>query len=332
MKDELIRNILNGMSNIVTQDQLDHLRNVLNIELYNLKVEQQETALIVYEQDENAYIANNYLLAKKIEGCSEATIKFYGQTIKRLFDKLNNKSIREIETDDIRYFLGKYQIENKVSKVTIDNIRRNLNGFFNWLEDEHYITKSPARRIHKIKQDKIIKTPYSEEEVEKLRDACEDIRETALIDILLSTGMRIGELEKLKKSDINFHEGKIIVFGKGNKEREVYLNAKAKIHLAEYIMSRADDNPCLFVAKKKPYNGLKKTGFSHVLKGIAERAEVSKVHPHRFRRTSATVALNRGMPIEQVQILLGHVNISTTQLYAITNSRNVKLSHEKYLS
>jgi len=169
-------------------------------------------------------------------------------------------------------------------------------------------------------------------EVEKLRDACEDIREKALIDVFLSTGMRIGELEKLKKTDINFQEGKLIVFGKGSKEREVYLNAKAKIHLAEYIMSRADDSPWLFVAIKKPYNGLKKTGFSCVLKGIAERACVDNVHPHRFRRTAATIALNRGMPIEQVQILLGHVDISTTQLYAITNSRNVKLSHEKYLS
>jgi integrase family protein len=250
--------------------------------------------------------------------------------IENMFVSLKT-SIRDLTTSDLRTYLARYQQERKSSKVTIDNMRRIFSSFFGWLEDEDYILKSPVRRIHKIKTDKTIKETFSDEGLELLRDACDEIRDLAMIDLLASTGMRVGELVRLNREDINFYERECLVFGKGNSERIVYFDARTKIHLINYLDSRQDDNPALFVSLSSPHDRLLIGGVETRLRQIGEKADLNKVHPHKFRRTLATRAIDKGMPIEQVQHLLGHVKIDTTMHYAMVNQANVKNSHRKYI-
>jgi site-specific recombinase XerD len=247
-----------------------------------------------------------------------------------MFERLN-KPIREINTDDLRCYLANFQKERGSSKVTIDNIRRIFSSFFGWLEDEDYILKSPVRRIHKIKTKKIIKDTFSDEGIELLRDTCEEIRDLAMIDLLASTGMRVGELVLLNREDINFHERECVVFGKGSSERVVYFDARTKIHLLNYLNSRNDSNPALFVSLSMPNERLLIGGIETRIREIGNKADMQKVHPHKFRRTLATRAIDKGMPIEQVQRLLGHVKIDTTMHYAMVNQANVKNSHRKFI-
>ena len=215
--------------------------------------------------------------------------------------------------------------------MTIDNIRRILSSFFSWLEDEDYILKSPVRRIHKVKTVTNIKETYTDEELEKMRDNCTELRDLAIIDMLASTGMRIGEMVLLNKADINFNERECVVFGKGDKERIVYFDARAKIHLQNYINSRTDDNPALFVTLRSPYERIKIGGIEVRLREMGKTLDIEKVHPHKFRRTLATMAIDKGMPIEQLQQLLGHKRIDTTLQYAMVKQSNVKLAHKKYI-
>jgi site-specific recombinase XerD len=242
-----------------------------------------------------------------------------------------DKPVREIGTDDLRNYLAYYQKERSSSKVTIDNMRRIFSSFFGWLEDEDYILKSPVRRIHKIKAEKTIKDTFSDEGVERLRDACKEIRDLAMIDLLSSTGMRVGELVRLNREDINFHERECVVLGKGNNERVVYFDARTKIHLLNYLEGRRDNNPALFVSLALPHERMMIGGVETRLREIGKRADLPKVHPHKFRRTLATRAIDKGMPIEQVQRLLGHVKIDTTMHYAMVNQANVKTSHRKFI-
>ena len=237
-----------------------------------------------------------------------------------------------ISTDDLRNYLSEYQKINECSKANIDNIRRILSSFFSWLEDENYIIKSPVRRIHKIKTTKTVKETYTDEALELMRDNCDCLRDLAIIDFLSSTGMRVGELVKLNKADIDFENRECVVFGKGNKERPVYFDARTKIHLKNYLDSRDDDNPALFVSLLAPYNRLKISGVEIRLRTLGRKLGIPKVHPHKFRRTLATKAIDKGMPIEQVQQLLGHAKIDTTMQYAMVNQTNVKLSHRKYIA
>lgn len=272
-----------------------------------------------------------FLAAKKIEGCSLKTLSNYALTINRfLFSQ--NKAVEDINTDDIRYYLFKYQFDRKISNLSIDNMRRVFSSFFAWLTDEEYVHKNPTKKIKKIKYEHKVKKPLSEEELEALRGKCNYIRDLALIDLLVSTGMRVGELVLLDKADIDFNNSQCVVFGKGSRERETYLNAKAKIHLKQYLDSRNDDNTALFVSLKQPHNRLSISGIESIVRQIGSKANITRVYPHKFRRTAATIAINRGMPIEQVQALLGHRQIDTTLKYAIVNQRNVKNSHEKYLT
>ena len=263
-------------------------------------------------------------------GCSEKTIHYYDETIKDLLGK-TEKSVREVITEDLRSYLTAYQDERSASKVTIDNIRRILSSFFSWLEDEDYIVKSPVRRIHKIKTAKIIKEAFTDESIEILRDTCSEIRNLAIVELLDSSGMRVGEMVKLNRDDINFNERSCIVFGKGSSEREVYFDAKTKLHLQEYLDSRKDDNPALFVSLRAPHTRLDIGGVEYMLRKLGREAEVNNVHPHRFRRTLATRAIDKGMPIEQVQRLLGHKKIDTTMCYALVNQNNVKNAHRRYV-
>ena len=271
-----------------------------------------------------------FLSAKRIEGCSEKTLKYYNATIQAMLTCVG-KGVRHIVTDDVRSYLTEYQEKNQSSKVTIDNIRRILSSFFSWLEDEDYILKSPVRRIHKVKTGTNIKETYTDEALELMRDSCTELRDLAIIDMLASTGMRVGEMVLLNRADINFNERECVVFGKGDKERIVYFDARTKIHLQNYLNSRRDENPALFVSLQKPHKRLQISGIEVRLREYGKRLGLSKVYPHKFRRTLATMAIDKGMPIEQLQQLLGHRRIDTTLQYAMVKQSNVKIAHRKYI-
>ena len=271
-----------------------------------------------------------FLAAKRVEGCSEKTVRYYDSTIRNVLTAIG-KDAKDITTDDLRMYLDDYQSRSGASKVTIDNIRRILSSFFAWLEDEDYIPKSPVRRIHKVKTCKTVKETYSDEALELMRDNSECVRDLAIIDMLASTGIRVGELVKLNRTDVDFENRECIVLGKGNKQRKVYFDARTKIHLQNYLKSRTDSCEALFVSLQKPYNRLLISGVEIRLRELGRRLDMNKVHPHKFRRTLATMAIDKGMPIEQVQQLLGHQSVDTTLQYAMVNQNNVKLSHHRYI-
>lgn len=258
------------------------------------------------------------------------SLVYYKKTIETMFLSVG-KSVKLIETDDLRIYLTNYQKSKELSKVTVDNVRRILSSFFSWLEDEDYIIKSPVRRIHKVKTVQTVKSTYTDENLELMRDNCDNLRDLAIIDMLASTGMRVGEMILLNRHDINFVERECIVFGKGNKERVVYFDARAKIHLINYLESRTDEKQALFVSLKAPYNRLSISGIEVRLREMGKRLNISKMHPHKFRRTLATMAIDKGMPIEQLQSLLGHKRIDTTLQYAMVKQSNVKLAHRKFI-
>ena len=321
--EDAIKYILVDMDEYLTANQSQKLQRVLISRLTD------QTKSVNSVSNSN-YLAM-FLNAKKIEGCSERTLAYYKTTVEKLLDGITDP-IRKVTTDDIREYLASYQGLNDCSKTTIDNIRRNISSFFTWLEEEDYIIKSPMRRIHKIKTTKTVKEVISDEEIERMRDKCKNLRDLAIIDLLYSTGMRIGELVRLNIDDIDFEERECIVFGKGDKERRVYFDAKTKIHLMGYINSRSDDNPALFVTLDAPCNRLKISGVEIRLRRLGRELGINRVHPHKFRRTMATRAIDKGMPVEQVQKLLGHSQIDTTMRYAIVNQTNVKVAHRKFIA
>lgn len=329
MKDKLITEIQTSMASVLNPAQQEELRRVLTYHLHNVEVTERK-APNLQETTENGGLLEVFIAAKRVEGCSEKSLKYYDSTIRQMTGSVK-KPVREIVTDDLRIYLADYQKERGSSKVTIDNIRRIFSSFFGWLEDEDYILKSPVRRIRKIKADKTIKETFSDEGLELLRDASEEVRDLAMIDLLASTGMRVGELVGLNREDINFPERECVVFGKGSTERLVYFDARTKIHLRNYLDGRNDDNPALFVSLTLPRKRLMIGGVETRLREIGKRADMQKVHPHKFRRTLATRAIDKGMPIEQVQRLLGHVKIDTTMSYAMVNQTNVKNSHRKFI-
>ena len=305
--------------------------------LNNLQMEKLHQALVHVLTDPGTASADDdrdflpvYIAAKRVEGCSEKTLHYYEASIANALNSIS-KPVKQITTDDLRLYLDTYQQRNNAGKVTIDNVRRVLSSFFSWLEDEDYILKSPVRRIHKVKTGKTVKETYSDEALEIMRDHAENSRDLALIDLLASTGMRVGELVQLNREDIDFENRECIVFGKGDKERKVYFDARAKIHLQNYLAKRTDDDPALFVTLLSPYNRLKISGVEIRLRELGRRLNIPKVHPHKFRRTLATMAIDKGMPIEQVQHLLGHQSIDTTMVYAQVSQSNVKISHRKYI-
>ena len=329
MKENIIQAIVAKMQRDLDCRQMAQLKAVLTSELHNVEIIEKEEC--VYQQtQENEQFLNSFISAKKIEGCSDKTLAYYRNTIERLLVTLS-MAICHITTSDIRTYLSDYQEEHQSSKVTIDNMRRIFSSFFAWLEDEDYIAKSPVRRIHKVKTDSLVKEVLSDEQLEQLRDSCTNKRDLAIIDFLSSTGIRVGELVKLNREDIDFHERQCVVFGKGNKERVVYFNARTKLHLQQYLNGRTDDNPALFVSLHSPHTRLTISGVEVKIRKLGQALSIPKVHPHKFRRTLATMAIDKGMPIEQVQRLLGHVRIDTTLHYAIVNQNNVKLAHKKYL-
>lgn len=315
--------IINEMAEVLNASQLKRLQEVMLKHL----VEREPRKRKISNKE---YLAK-FLEAKKMEGCSDRTIKYYRVTVEQLLNKVV-RPVRRVTTEEMREYLVDYQKINNCGKTTVDNIRRNISSFFSWLEEEDYILKSPMRRIHKIRAEKLVKNVITDEDIEKLRDGCSCLRDVAMIDLLYSTGIRVGELVRLNKTDINFSERECVVFGKGDKERKVYFDAKAKIHLKKYLEERVDNNPALFVTLDAPFDRLKISGVEIRLRKLGRSLSLDRIHPHKFRRTMATRAIDKGMPIEQVQKILGHSQIDTTMQYAIVNQKNVKSSHQKYIA
>lgn len=315
--------ILDDMTEYLNPSQIKQLQKVL-IKRINEQPEQSDGC-------SNARYLEMFLMAKRIEGCSERTIAYYKVTAEKMLSNIT-KPLRKMTTEDLRSYLSFYQSQNGCSKITVDNVRRNLSSFFSWLEEEDHILKSPIRRIHKIKSKTTVKETITDENIEKLRDGCVEVRDLAIIDLLYSTGIRVGELVNLDIEDINFEERECIVYGKGDKERKVYFDARTKLHLQLYLQSRNDDNRALFVTLDKPHARLKISGVEIRLRKLGRKLNMERIHPHKFRRTMATRAIDKGMPIEQVQKLLGHQQIDTTMQYAMVNQTNVKMSHRKFIS
>ena len=330
MKSRIINKINSKMKLYLDENQLLILDETLRKILDDFDIVECETEMTIKESKENSALLINFLASKHIEGCSERTILYYRSTIEKMLEIIN-KRVEYITTDDLRKYLTDYKNSSNASKTTVDNVRRVLSSFFSWLEDEDYILKNPIRRIRKIKTRKVVKEVLSDENFEVLRDNCDNIRDLSMIELLNSTGIRVGELVNLNIDDVLFNERECVVLGKGDSERTVYFDAKTKIHLLKYLETRDDDNPALFVSFKKPYERLGINGVERRIRELGNDSNIKKVHPHKFRRTMATNAIDKGMPIEQVQKLLGHVQIDTTMQYAMVNQSNVKRAHRKYI-
>ncbi len=321
--EEKVALILNEMAEFLSVSQMRKLQEVM-LKIYS---DRNANSKVIPNEE----YAEMFLNSKRIEGCSERTIQYYGTTIYKMLKNIDTP-IRKITTERIRQFLSDYQKINGCSNVTVDNVRRNLSSFYSWLEEENYILKSPMRRIHKIKTVQQVKDIISDEDIEMMRDYCTCKRDLAMIDLLYSTGIRVGELVNLNISDVDMNARECVVFGKGGKERKVYFDAKAKLHMQAYINSRDDDNPALFVTLDSPHDRLKISGVEIRIRQIGRELSLPRLFPHKFRRSTATRAIDKGMPIEQVQKLLGHSQIDTTMQYAIVNHNNVKTSHQRYIS
>lgn len=326
MRQRITNDVVQQMLPYLNNAQIEKLQDVMEHILWNYDIVPSDGK----KQEQEQNYLSLFLQAKRVEGCSEKSLKYYEKTIQKMLNGVG-KTVKEIVTEDIRAYLTGYQKQRQTSKVTVDNVRRILSSFFSWLEDEDFIVKSPVRRIHKVKTAKVVKDTYTDEALELMRDNCTTTRDLAMIDLLASSGMRVGELVTLNREDINFNERECVVLGKGNKERLVYFDARTKIHLQNYFDARTDDNPALFVTLKQPFERLKIGGVETRLREMGRRLKIPKVHPHKFRRTLATTAIDKGMPIEQVQQLLGHQKIDTTMHYAMVRQQNVKLAHRKYI-
>ena len=326
MKKEIVSEVVQQMLPFLDNIGVKKLQEVLEHTLFYYEV----TASKVDRKDDSESLIKAFLSAKRIEGCSEKTLKYYQTTINAMRSDIG-KNLRRITTEDLRNYLTKYQARKNLSRVTVDNVRRILSSLFAWLEDEDYILKSPVRRIHKVKTAANIKETYTDESLELMRDGCTELRDLAIIDMLASTGMRVGEMVLLNREDINFTDRECVVFGKGDKERVVYFDARTKIHLQNYLESRSDSCPALFVSLRAPHERLSIGGVEVRLRELGQKLGIQKVHPHKFRRTLATMAIDKGMPIEQLQRLLGHSKIDTTLQYAMVKQSNVKLAHRKYI-
>ena len=331
MRELFVEKVIDTTGGFLDYNQRIKLKEILTEICLNYHIEVLEQNQKQEIQKNNEEILNKFISSKEIEGCSVRTLKYYKDNITKMLDTVN-LPIDEITTEILRNYLSDYKSNSNAGMVTIDNIRRTLSSFFAWLENEDYIVKSPPRRIHKVKTTRRVKETLTDENLGKLRDTCSNVRDLAILELLISSGMRVGELTRLNISDMNFQERSCIVLGKGNSEREVYFSAKSKMYLKKYFETRTDNNEALFVLLIKPYNRLGISGIEIAIRNLGKEANINKVHPHKFIRTMATMDIDKGMPIEQVQKLLGHIKIDTTMEYAMLNQNNVKNSHRKYIT
>lgn len=331
MRELFVGKVIDTTEDFLDNNQRIKLKEILTEICLNYQIERIEPIKKQEILKNNTNILNKFILSKEIEGCSNRTLNYYKDNINKMFDAVN-LPVNEITTEILRNYLADYKSNSSAGMVTIDNIRRTLSSFFAWLENEDYIVKSPVRRIHKVKTTRRVKETLTDENLEKLRDTCSNVRDLAILELLISNGMRVGEITRLNISDMNFQERSCIVLGKGNSEREVYFSVKSKMYIKKYLETRTDDNEALFVSLIKPYNRLGISGIEILIRNLWKEANINKVHPHKFRRTMATMAIDKGMPIEQVQKLLGHIKIDTTMEYAMVSQNNVKNSHRKYIT
>ena len=331
MRELFVGKVIDTTEDFLDNNQRIKLKEILTEICLNYQIERIEPIKKQEILKNNTNILNKFILSKEIEGCSNRTLNYYKDNINKMFDAVN-LPVNEITTEILRNYLADYKSNSSAGMVTIDNIRRTLSSFFAWLENEDYIVKSPVRRIHKVKTTRRVKETLTDENLEKLRDTCSNVRDLAILELLISTGMRVGEITRLNISDMNFQERSCIVLGKGNSEREVYFSVKSKMYIKKYLETITDDNEALFVSLIKPYNRLGISGIEILIRNLWKEANINKVHPHKFRRTMATMAIDKGMPIEQVQKLLGHIKIDTTMEYAMVSQNNVKNSHRKYIT
>lgn len=326
MIEQIVSEVLQWMEG----KDIQQLKNALYAVLYGYEITEKSTELEridrSWEQELGAF-----LVRKRVEGRSEKTIKLYRLHLWRMLQYIN-KPVKEITEADLFLYISSYQKCRHVSNAYLDNIRLVFSSFFGWLNNKGYISKNPAAGLDPIKGEKRIKKPLSDTELEKLRRKCRIERDLALLEFLYSTGVRVSELTALNRQDIDFNHMDVIVYGKGAKERETYLTAASCMHLKEYLDSRTDANEALFVSLKAPYKRLTVSGVEEILRRLGRQTGIDKVHPHRFRRTMATNILNKGMPIEEVKEILGHVKLDTTLIYCQVSRENVRHSHRKFMS
>ena len=319
MVEKIVSKVLQWMQGKELRDLKEALYSVLSD--YDISEKSTELQKIDRSWEEEL---GTFLVRKKVEGRSERTIELYSLHLRRMLKYLN-KPVNEITESDLFLYISMYREKRHVSGAYLDNIRLVFSSFFSWLNAKGYISKNPAAGLDPIKTEKRIKKPLSDTELEKLRRKCRLERDLALIECLYSTGVRVSELIALNRKDM-------VVYGKGAKERETYLTAASCMHLQEYLDSRTDNNEALFVSLKAPHKRLTVSGVEEVLRRLGRQTGIDKVHPHRFRRTMATNILNKGMPIEEVKEILGHVKLDTTMIYCQISRENVRHSHRKYMS
>lgn len=329
--EAVVNEILQEIKIKCNDDIYKHLNNFITVKLNGYKITKEETGLIKYELTESEKWFKMFFITKKLQGLSDRSLKYYRNTLNQAFNRIN-KPFNLITSDDIKYFLASYQLGGTVNQTSVDNMRRTMNTFFQFLEDEEYILKNPCKKIKKVKQKKVIKKAFNYKEIEELKMACGDKREIAIVTFLLSTGARAEEVSNAKLSDVNFNTGEVKVTGKGNKERITFLNSAALIRLQDYLKNRKGNSEYVFCSVQSPYKQLKVSGLEIIIRNIGKRTEIKDVHPHRFRRTCATIASKRGMKIEEIQRMLGHESLATTQLYIQVDESDVKKSHEKYMN
>lgn len=326
---EKIINVIVAQMVDLNNEQRNKLEAVLHHVLGEYNIVQKDTSVVIQE-DEWMNVLNIFLARKLTDGKSERTVKLYKTQLSHLLSYLN-KRCEDITEDDLFSYLTMYRQVRHVSNQYLDDLRRIMTSFFGWLYRKGFVSKNPAIGLDPIKVEKTIKRPFSDEELESLRNNCNTEREIALIDFLYSTGIRVSELVNLNINDINMDTLDVVVNGKGNKERRTYLTRTARLHLKKYLEKRDDENEALFVSERAPHNRLSVAGVQKILREIGVRAGVDKTHPHRFRRTMATNILKKGMPLEEVSSLLGHVKLETTMIYCTLNQENVRFSHAKYM-
>lgn len=312
----------------IREKGINDIRYDLYIIMNDYDVQKTTTDIVLYQGDVNEQLIKRYILSKTIQGCTDRTIRQYKNEV-NMFSNFINKAFTEVTSDDVKYYLATRKVRDKVSKTTVGNSWRCLSAFYAWMTKEEIISKNIMLRVESIKREKKKKKAFTEEDIEKIRDGCTTLRDRCLVEVMLSTWCRVTELSNMRISDIK-EDGSMIVFGKGEKERTVYLNAKAKFHIQKYIESRNDNEDWLFVTLDKPHDRLKASGIEIITRNIGKTVNVNNCHPHRFRRTGATFALRAGMSIEDVSRILGHESLETTQIYLDIDDKSVHMNHEKY--
>lgn len=326
--DDFVSNFLIRINGKIADNELEIIKKELVIFIDNYTISPKSTELAPYVGLSKAY--QIYMVTKKIEGRSDGTLRLYRLYLEHMFNTIG-KQVEDISANDIRLYLYQLRETGNISDRTLNNRRVIINTFFDWCCKEGYIKNNPCTNINAIKYEIKLREPFTELEMEVIRNSCKSLKEKALIEFLFSTGCRVSELCGVRLDDVNYVTKEVKLFGKGKKHRISYINAKAEIALKEYLASRNDPTEYLFVSDKHPHDKLTTAAIEKILRNLGKRTGM-KIYPHRFRHTFATVALNRGMPLAEVQCVLGHSSIDTTLIYAKISQDSVAKNHKKCLA